>query len=84
MNAFGYWIYLAGGLFLYVASLLNIGPDAGWFAYPPLAGPQFSPGKRRRRLGADDHLHRDLGDCWSQSNPDRHHSSSMRAPGHVA
>ena len=28
------------------ASLLNIGPDVGWFAYPPLSGPQYSPGKR--------------------------------------
>ena len=24
----------------------NTAPDAGWFAYPPLSGPQFSPGKR--------------------------------------
>jgi cytochrome c oxidase subunit I+III len=28
------------------AFFLNIGPDAGWFAYVPLAGPQYSPGKR--------------------------------------
>jgi cytochrome c oxidase subunit 1 len=46
MNAFAYWIYLFGGLMLYVAFLLNVGPDAGWFSYVPLAGPQFSPGKR--------------------------------------
>ena len=24
----------------------NIGPDIGWFAYVPLAGPRYSPGKR--------------------------------------
>jgi cytochrome c oxidase subunit 1 len=31
---------------LYLAFFLDIGPDAGWFAYVPLAGPQYSPGKR--------------------------------------
>jgi cytochrome c oxidase subunit 1 len=46
MNAFAYWIFLFGGLMLYVAFLLDIGPDAGWFAYVPLAGPDYSPGKR--------------------------------------
>jgi cytochrome c oxidase subunit I+III len=46
LNAFSYWMYLAGGTLLWVAFLLNIGPDAGWFSYTPLSGPQFSPGKR--------------------------------------
>jgi cytochrome c oxidase subunit I+III len=31
---------------LYAAFILDIGPDAGWFAYVPLAGPEYSPGKR--------------------------------------
>src|ERR1044072_1585652 len=46
LNAFGYWIYLFGGLFLYAFFLFNIGPDNGWFSYVPLAGPQYGPGKR--------------------------------------
>ena len=46
MNAYAYWVYLAGGLMLYGAFLLNIGPDTGWFSYVPLSGPQQSPGKR--------------------------------------
>jgi len=46
LNAYGYYTYLIGGLLLYVAFLLNIGPDAGWFAYVPLAGPEFAAGKR--------------------------------------
>jgi cytochrome c oxidase subunit 1 len=46
MNNFGYWTYLIGGVLLWVAFALNIGPDAGWFAYVPLSGPGFSPGKR--------------------------------------
>ena len=46
LNALGYWIYLIGGLLLYSGFILNTGPDAGWFAYVPLAGPEYSPGKR--------------------------------------
>jgi len=46
LNAFGYWVYLIGGAFLYIQYFLNTGPDAGWFSYVPLSGPGFSPGKR--------------------------------------
>ncbi|PWC36094.1 cytochrome c oxidase subunit I [Azospirillum sp. TSO35-2] len=46
LNAFSYWVYLAGGIMLWVAFILNVGPDVGWFSYVPLAGPQYSPGKR--------------------------------------
>ncbi len=46
LNAFGYWMYLLGGLFLYWGVFTNTAPDAGWFAYTPLSGPTFSPGKR--------------------------------------
>jgi cytochrome c oxidase subunit 1 len=45
LNAFGYWMYLMGGTLLYAGFFTGAGPDAGWFAYPPLAGPQYSPGK---------------------------------------
>jgi cytochrome c oxidase subunit I+III len=46
LNAFGYWTFLIGGLFLFVSFYLNAGPDQGWFSYVPLAGPQQSPGHR--------------------------------------
>jgi cytochrome c oxidase subunit 1 len=46
LNAYGYWVYLSGGVFLYVMFFLNTGPDVGWFGYPPFSGPEFSPGKR--------------------------------------
>jgi len=46
LNAYAYWIFTMGGIMLYAAFLLNAGPDAGWFAYVPLSGPQYSPGKR--------------------------------------
>jgi cytochrome c oxidase subunit 1 len=52
MLAYGYWMFLFGGIFLYVMFLLNVGPDNGWFSYPPLAGPEFGYGKR--------------GDVWAQ------------------
>jgi cytochrome c oxidase subunit 1 len=46
LNAFSYWIYLAGGLLLWTAFALDMAPDVGWFAYVPLSGPQFGAGKR--------------------------------------
>ncbi|WP_024511296.1 cytochrome c oxidase subunit I [Bradyrhizobium sp. ARR65] len=46
LNAFSYWIYLAGGLLLWVSFVLDMGPDVGWFAYVPLSGPQYGAGKR--------------------------------------
>ncbi|HZZ89636.1 MAG TPA: cytochrome c oxidase subunit I [Caulobacteraceae bacterium] len=46
LNAFSYWVYLFGGLMLWTAFFVNSGPDAGWFSYVPLAGPQYGIGKR--------------------------------------
>ena len=46
LNAFSYWVYLFGGVMLWVSFFLNSGPDAGWFSYVPLAGPQYGIGKR--------------------------------------
>ncbi|PYP90325.1 MAG: cytochrome c oxidase subunit I [Blastocatellia bacterium AA13] len=46
LNAFGYYVYLTGGILLYLGLLSNTGPDTGWFSYVPLSGPDFAPGKR--------------------------------------
>ena len=46
LNAFSYWMYLAGGLLLWTAFAVDTGPDIGWFAYVPLSGPQYAAGKR--------------------------------------
>jgi cytochrome c oxidase subunit I len=46
LNAFSYYVYLFGGLMLWTAFAFNVGADTGWFSYVPLAGPEFSPGKR--------------------------------------
>ena len=46
MTACAYWLYLLGGLTLWIGFALNTGADAGWFAYVPLAGPDYGVGKR--------------------------------------
>ncbi len=46
LNAYSYYMYVFGGIFLWVMFILNTGPDMGWFSYVPLAGPDFTPGKR--------------------------------------
>ncbi len=51
LNAFGYWIFLFGGLLLYFSYIGGSGlggsgsaPDVGWFAYAPLTERAFSRG----------------------------------------
>ncbi|WP_406858404.1 cytochrome c oxidase subunit I [Alsobacter sp. KACC 23698] len=46
LTLFSYYVFAFGGALIWVAFMLNIGPDVGWFAYTPLSGPEFSPGKR--------------------------------------
>jgi cytochrome c oxidase subunit I len=52
LNAFGFWMFLFGGLMLYFSYLAAPGlsgigsaPDVGWFAYSPLTARAFSPGQ---------------------------------------
>jgi cytochrome c oxidase subunit I+III len=44
LNALGYWIYLAAGLFLYAGFLTGNGPNDGWFNYVPYASRDYNPG----------------------------------------
>ena len=44
LNAFSYWVFLLGGLFLNSSFLLGAAPDAGWFGYANLTSKQYSPG----------------------------------------
>jgi cytochrome c oxidase subunit 1 len=46
LNAFSYWVFVVGGLLLWGSLALGMAPDVGWFAYVPLSGPQYGPGKR--------------------------------------
>src|SRR5688500_10916959 len=36
INAFSYWCFLFGGIFLYSSFFLGGAPDGGWFGYAPL------------------------------------------------
>jgi cytochrome c oxidase subunit 1 len=44
LNAFSYWLFLFGALFLNSSFFLGGAPDVGWFAYANLTSSQFSPG----------------------------------------
>ena len=44
LNAFSYWIYLFGALFLYSSFATGSAPNDGWFAYAPLTEMAYSPG----------------------------------------
>ncbi len=37
LNAFSYWVFILGGLFLTVSFFLGGAPDGGWFGYAPLS-----------------------------------------------
>ena len=43
INAFGFWCFLFGGLFLNTAWFLGGAADSGWFAYAPNTSVAFSP-----------------------------------------
>jgi cytochrome c oxidase subunit 1 len=43
LNAFSYWVYLFGSLFMNASWLVKSAPDGGWFGYVPLTS-TFSPG----------------------------------------
>jgi cytochrome c oxidase subunit I len=43
LNAFSFWCFLFGGLFLNSSWFLGGAPDGGWFAYAPNTNPIFSP-----------------------------------------
>ena len=44
LNAFSYWVYLFGGLFMTVPIFFGTAPNGGWFGYAPLTTIQFSGG----------------------------------------
>src|SRR6059036_3637280 len=44
LNAFSYWVFVTGGIFLNLSFFLGGAPNVGWFAYSNLTSKQFSPG----------------------------------------
>jgi cytochrome c oxidase subunit I+III len=45
LNAFGYWVFLAAGIFLTSSFLTGNVPNDGWFNYVPLASRAFTPSR---------------------------------------
>ena len=43
LNAFSYWIYLLGGIFITLPIFWSMAPDGGWFGYAPLSTKAYSP-----------------------------------------
>ena len=50
LNAFSYWVFLLGGLFLNAGFLFGAAPDTGWYGYANLTSRQFSAGPERGLL----------------------------------
>jgi cytochrome c oxidase subunit 1 len=44
LNAFSYWVFAFGGIFIYSSWFMGGAPNGGWFAYTPLTTKAFSPG----------------------------------------
>jgi cytochrome c oxidase subunit 1 len=44
LNAFSYWVYLFGSLFMNTSWLVGMAPNGGWFGYAPLTTLPYSPG----------------------------------------
>src|SRR5512132_4607048 len=44
LNAFSYWVYLFGSLFMNSSWLFGMAPNGGWFGYAPLTTMAYSQG----------------------------------------
>jgi cytochrome c oxidase subunit I len=51
LNAFSYWLFLAGGLFLYSSFVLGGAPNGGWFGYAPNSTTDPTPGMTFYAIG---------------------------------
>ncbi len=44
LNAFSYWVYLLGAIFISAPIFFDAAPNGGWFGYAPLTTTAYSPG----------------------------------------
>jgi cytochrome c oxidase subunit 1 len=44
LNAFSYWVYLFGGVFITLPIFFGVAPNGGWFGYTPLTTRTYSTG----------------------------------------
>jgi cytochrome c oxidase subunit I+III len=42
LTAYGYWVYLFGGIIFYASYFFGAVPDVGWFGYTPLSTARFT------------------------------------------
>src|SRR5215217_5661301 len=45
LNAFSYWVFLAGGIILNLSWLVNEAPNQGWYGYAPITELGWNPGR---------------------------------------
>ena len=50
LNAVGFWLFAAGALLTLISLAIGKFSAAGWLAYPPLSGMEYSPERRSRLL----------------------------------
>jgi cytochrome c oxidase subunit 1 len=53
LNAFSYWVFLAGAIFLHLSFLMGGAPNVGWFGYAPLTEKPYSPALELHGGGVD-------------------------------
>jgi cytochrome c oxidase subunit 1 len=51
LNAFSYWLFLTGGIFLYSSFVLGGAPNGGWFGYAPNSTTDPTPGMTFYAIG---------------------------------
>ena len=44
LNAFSYWVYLFGGIFITLPIFAGLAPNGGWFGYAPITTMAYNPG----------------------------------------
>jgi len=44
LNSLSFWLYAAGGMYIFVSLVIGTFAGTGWTAYPPLSGIKYSPG----------------------------------------
>jgi len=44
LNSLSFWLYAAGGMYIFISLVIGNFAGTGWTSYPPLAGLKYSPG----------------------------------------
>ena len=44
LNNLSFWLFVAGGMYIFVSLVIGVFAGTGWTAYPPLSGLKYSPG----------------------------------------